>query len=463
MTGTDFTRDYLDFLKYCRTERDVIQYAARLLNANKDIKYETRSGRGLVAVRRTGRNDPVRIIGAHVDSPRIDLKMNPLYCKDGLAYLDTHYYGGLKKYQWCTIPLGLAGVVYRPGDEGYVTRHVIRMGLPEWPGVPSSAKTSDRVFCINDLLPHLSRKRMDKPAREILEGEDMDVVAAIRPPWIDKKTDANLPDDKCGALAEAVTKLNMMLGISPGAGDFASSELSLVPAIDPAPVGLDGQMVGGYGQDDRSCAFAAIHAFIDSVKLKDGRNNTVLVLTDKEEIGSEGVTGAQCDWYYNTMLRLTGFDGQGVTIGGFDVPAGFPVDIRMISADVTAAYDPMFEDEQCERTAAKIGDGIAISKYTGSGGKYDASDASPEYVAAIRGLLDEAKVSYQFDEMGKVDAGGGGTIAMYFARRGIDVIDAGIPLLNMHSPFEIAAFRDIYSAYEAYTAFYANKMQEFGR
>ena len=461
MNANDFQKDYLDFLKYCRTERDVIQYAARLLNDNSEIRYETRSGRGLVAVRRTGRTDPVRIIGAHVDSPRIDLKMKPLYGKDGLAYLDTHYYGGIKKYQWCTIPLGLAGVVYRPGNEGYVTRHDIRMGLPAWPGVPSSAKTSDRVFCINDLLPHLSRKRMEKPAREILEGEDMDVVAAIRPGHLDKDADVAMPDDRNAAVRAAIAELGLNFGISSKEGDFASSELSLVPAIDPAPVGLDGQMVGGYGQDDRSCAFAAIHAFLDSIK--DGRNNTVLVLTDKEEIGSEGVTGAQCDWYYNTILRLTGFDGPGVTVGGITVAGGIPGDTCMISADVTAAYDPIFEDEQCDRTAAKIGDGIAISKYTGSGGKYDASDASPEYVAAIRGLLDEAKVSYQFDEMGKVDAGGGGTIAMYFARRGIDVIDAGIPLLNMHSPFEIAAFRDIYSAYGAYKAFYSNKLQDFGR
>ena len=456
-----FREEYLSFLRYCRTERDVLQYAARKLNEAGIKNYATRSGRGMVAVFRSGMTEPVRIIGAHVDSPRIDLKMNPLYGKDGLAYMDTHYYGGIKKYQWCTIPLGLAGVVYKPGNEGYVTRHEVRSGLPSWPGIPSSAMTSDRVFCINDLLPHLSGKRMDKPAKEILEGEDMDVIAGIRPGFLGKDADNGMNDSDNAAIREARGRLYREFGIENGKGDFASSELSLVPAIDPALVGLDGELVGGYGQDDRSCAFAAIHAFIESVK--DNSNNTVLVLTDKEEIGSEGVTGAQCDWYYNTMLRLTGFDTAGVAPGGINIPAGLPDDTRMISADVTAAYDPMFEDEQCKRTAAKLGDGIAITKYTGDGGKYDASDASPEYVAAIRGLLDEAKVSYQFEEMGKVDAGGGGTIAMYFARRGIDVIDAGIPLLNMHSPFEIAAFRDIYSAYEAYTAFFTNNMQEFGR
>lgn len=429
MEMDEFRTRYMEFLQYNRTEREVIENIKEALLKLPGVYVKTRADRGLVAVfNRFGR---VRIIGAHVDSPRIDLKMKPLYGSDGLCYLDTHYYGGITKYQWVTTPLGLDGIVCRPGQESVK----IRMGLPEHPTRP----TEPGVFCITDLLPHLSHKRMEeKTADEVIEGENMDIIAGIAPVGAKDNDD---DDDDNIATKNVQTLLKDRYGISKD--DLLSAELSLVPANNVSTVGFDGELVGGYGQDDRSCAWAAFSAFVDAVRSDTQHyNSIVLILTDKEEIGSEGVTGAQCDWYLDTMLELLELDKM-------------PKDAKMISADVTAAYDPMYSDAYCERVSAKLGEGAALSKYTGGGGKYDSSDASPEYVAWMRGVI--GSIKFQSDEMGKIDAGGGGTIAMFFARKGIDVIDIGIPILNMHSPFEIAAFRDIESARDIYREFYTVK------
>ena len=429
MEMDEFRTRYMEFLQYNRTEREVVENIGQALRSIDGVAVRTRADRGLVAV--LNRGGPVRIIGAHADSPRIDLKMKPLYGSDGMCYLDTHYYGGITKYQWVTTPLGMSGIVCSPGT----TSVKIRMGLPEHPSRP----TEPGVFCITDLLPHLSHKRMEeKKAGEVVDGENMDVIAGITPPG---KHDDD-PDSENNLAARHVQALLVRkYGIM--SDDLLSAELSLVPANNVSLVGFDGELVGGYGQDDRSCAWAAFEAFFDAATAETPCDNSiVLILTDKEEIGSEGVTGARCDWYMDTMLELLGL-------------GKLPDDTKMISADVTAAYDPMFDDEYCKRVSAKLGKGAALSKYTGGGGKYDASDASPEYVAWMRGVI--GGIPFQSDEMGKIDVGGGGTIAMFFARKGIDVIDIGVPILNMHSPFEIAAFRDIESARDIYREFYMVK------
>lgn len=448
----DLCNQYIEFLNYCRTERDVSEFAARYVESlskfvgpRKTVMVKQRGGRGLVAVFRNNAKS-VRIIGAHVDSPRIDIKANPLHEKDGHAYLDTHYYGGIKKYQWVATPLGMAGVVCtcnsKEGDcSNPVMRTVnVRYGLPvspEWQCNHKFTAKSDNVFCITDLLPHLADEYMNKPASKVVDGENMDIMAALpepRPESDDGKTE--------NPAVKRAVELLVKDGVIQSEKDFVSAELSLVPAFEPRLVGLDGEIIGGYGQDDRSCAYAALSAFGDYVlNASADQPSAVLILTDKEEIGSEGVTGAQCDWFYTTAVELLGIDRM-------------PDDTTMISADVTAAYDPMYGDAYCEHTSARLGGGVAINKYTGYGGKYDASDASPEFVAAIRWLLDERNVNYQVDEMGRVDNGGGGTIAMYYARRGIDVLDIGIPVLNMHSPFELIAERDLQAAYDAYNAFF---------
>jgi aspartyl aminopeptidase len=360
------------------------------------------------------------ILGAHVDSPRLDLKQNPLYEDSDFALLDTHYYGGIKKYQWTAIPLAMHGVFV----DGDGKKTDLRLGEDE----------GDPVFTITDLLPHLARDQMQKKASEAVEGEDLDILAGSRP-YKDEKA-----KDKVKLLA--LSLLHEKYGITER--DFAAAEIEFVPAFKARDVGFDGSMIGAYGHDDRCCAYPALRAIIDYGAGRAPPEKTgICYLSDKEEIGSVGNTGAQSLGFENFMAALC---GEGDLRRCFSSSA-------MLSADVNAAFDPTWAAVFDKRNSSYMGRGLVLAKYTGSGGKYDASDANAEFCSQVQTLLTRSKVPWQFGELGKVDKGGGGTIALHAARLGIDVIDCGVPVLSMHSPFEIISKIDLYYCFKGYMAF----------
>lgn len=432
-----FSDGYIDFLNRCKTERACVSYARKLAEEqgfeNIDGISRLKAGDKVYRINR-GKNiilavigsDPVaggtNIIASHIDSPRIDLKQNPLYDDSGLALFKTHYYGGLKKYQWTAIPLSLIGVVV--DSKG----NTINVSIGEDDGDP--------ILTITDLLPHLAVEQMTKKMTEAFTGEDLNLLVGSMPPEDGEKT---VKDAICTIIKEKYGFYEE---------DFVSAELEAVPAFKAGSVGLDSSMVGGYGQDDRVCAYTSLKAIFDA---EPGKRTAVCYLADKEEIGSIGNTGMKSRFFENFIAELIEKTEDNYN----DMYLRRALSNSMcLSADVAAALDPNYKSVSEERNTAYLGGGIAICKYTGARGKSSTSDANAEFMGKIRRLFDTANVAWQTSELGKVDMGGGGTVAQFIANLDVDTIDAGVALLSMHAPFEIASKADVYSAYLGYRAFF---------
>lgn len=429
----NYCREYMDFLNAARTEREAVRYAIekaedcgfRAYQPGQEVKpgdkiYFSNRGKALMlaVIGQETLDHGTVIAGAHVDAPRLDLKQIPMYEQDELCYLKTHYYGGIKKYQWVTIPLELHGVVALKNGE------VVDVCIGRNPDEPK--------FVITDLLPHLAADQMKKTMAEGITGEGLNLLIGSTPYDDEGKDRVKLA---------VLSMLNDSYGIVEE--DFLSAELTAVPAFDVSEVGLDRSMIGGYGHDDRVCAWAELKALF-SVELP--RRTCVCILADKEEIGSEGVSGMQSAAFDCFME---------------DLCTAQKVDLRRclersfcLSADVTAAFDPLYPEVSEKRSESKLNYGLAICKYTGARGKSSTSDASAEIVAYLRRLFDRENVVWQMAEMGKVDQGGGGTIAKYMANRNIDTIDAGVPVLSMHAPFEVVSKLDCYMTFKGILAAY---------
>ena len=373
----------------------------------------------------------MNILGSHIDSPRLDVKQNPLYEKDFLVYLNTHYYGGIKKYQWVTLPLAIHGVVCKKDGTSV--------------NVCVGECAEDPVFCISDILPHLAQKQMKETASDFITGESLDLILGSGIPSKDDDENSDDKKEKPSAKKAILALLKEKYGIEEE--DFGSAELEIVPAGLARDLGFDRSLILGYGQDDRSCAYTSARALIES---KAGKRTNCCLCVDKEEIGSVGATGMGSHFFENALAEVIA-----------RLPEGYSdlalrrclAACSMLSSDVNAAYDPMNPDLFDRANASFLNGGIEFNKYTGSRGKSGASDANPEFIAKLRGLLDKANVKYQMAELGKVDQGGGGTIAYLAAKYGMNVLDAGVSVLSMHAPWEITAKEDIEQAYEAYKAF----------
>ncbi|GHV17756.1 M18 family aminopeptidase [Spirochaetia bacterium] len=442
--------EYKQFLDRGKTEREFTALTAAALEKAgfRDIDsllsqggvlppgtkvYQNNRGKSLVfaVIGKKPLTDGVNIIGGHVDSPRIDLKTNPIYEEAEFVFLDTQYYGGIKNYQWTTIPLSLHGVLIR--EDGQKVE--IRIG--EEPGDP--------VFTITDLLPHLAREQMQKKAVEVVPGEDLNILAGSKP----------FKDTK----AKDKVKLNFLRLLNEQYGlieqDFAGAELELVPAFNARDLGLDRSMIGAYGHDDRSCAFAAIKAALEIARAADAGNppdkTSIGLLTDKEEIGSVGNTGAQSRLFENFFAYLL----SGNTDSYSEITLRRALSrSAMLSADVNCAFDPNYDSVYEKKNASYFGKGVVLTKYTGSGGKGGGSDANAEFCGKIQGILNKRNIQWQYGDLGKVDKGGGNTIAKYVAHLGVEVLDCGIPVLSMHSPFEVISKIDLRTTVQAFTAFY---------
>ena len=434
----DVSSKYMSFLNKAKTEREFIKRARELANINgyKDImEFESlKPGDKIYFVNREksmylaiiGENsieNGIHIIGSHVDSPRLDLKPNPLYEDTGLAYLKTHYYGGIKKYQWTTIPLSMHGVIVKTNGE----KIEINIGEDE----------ADPIFTITDLLPHLAQDQMNKKLSRGIDGEDLNLLIGSIPYNTDK--------DGEKVKLNILNILNQKYGITEQ--DLASSELELVPAFKARTLGLDGSMIAAYGQDDKVCAYTSLHAMME---LEHVKNTAVCILADKEEIGSIGNTGMEShmfDFFISEILNKLGVNRPNLLDKVFCFS-------KMLSSDVDAGFDPIYASVSDKLNAGFLGNGISLNKYTGARGKSGASDANAEYVAWVRDLFEKNEIKYQMSELGKVDVGGGGTIAYILANKGVDVIDCGVGVLSMHAPYEVTSKYDIYTAYRAYKAFW---------
>lgn len=367
----------------------------------------------------------MNILGAHIDSPRIDIKQNPLYEDTDLAYLDTHYYGGVKKYQWVALPLAIHGVIVK--KDGTVAE--VNVGEDE----------EDPVVYITDLLIHLAGKQLQKTAAEVIEGENLDILIGSRPL-------SELPDDKKKeAVKENILKL-LKEKYDVEEEDFLSAELEIVPAGKARDCGLDRSMVAGYGQDDRVCAYTS---FLAMLEMEDPKRTSCCLLTDKEEIGSVGATGMQSRFFENSVAEL--LEGMGC-YSEMTLRRALKNSF-MLSSDVSAGYDPAYGEAFEKKNAAYLGRGIVLNKFTGSRGKSGSNDANAEYVAKVRKIFDDHEIAFQTAELGKVDVGGGGTIAYICALYGMNVIDSGVSVLSMHAPWEVTSKADIYEAKKAYKAF----------
>ena len=434
----DLSKKYMDFLNVAKTEREFIKHARKLANENgyKDImEFDTlKPGDKIYFVNREKSmylaiigeksiEEGLHIIGSHVDSPRLDLKPNPLYEDTGLAYFKTHYYGGIKKYQWTTIPLSIHGVIVKANGE----KIEVNIGEDE----------EDPIFTITDLLPHLAQEQMEKKLKNGVDGEDLNLLIGSIPynsSKISEKVKLNI-----------LNILNQKYGITEA--DLTSSEIELVPAFKARSLGFDGSMVAAYGQDDKVCAYTSLHAMME---LENVKNTAVCILSDKEEIGSMGNTGMEShmfDFFISEILNKLGVNRPNLLDKVFCFS-------KMLSSDVDAGFDPIYASVSDKHNAGFLGKGISLNKYTGARGKSGASDANAEYVAWVRNILERNDIKYQIAELGKVDIGGGGTIAYIIANKGADVIDCGVPVLSMHAPYEVTSKYDIYSAYKTYKAFW---------
>lgn len=430
----DYAVGYMKYIDDSKTEREAvvasIKYAEKMgfteYNFGDKIsvgdkKYFNNRGKSLVLFK-IGKDDiakhGIRILASHIDAPRIDVKQNPLYEDSGMAFLKTHYYGGIKKYQWTAIPLALHGVVVLASGD------VVDVCIGEDDGDP--------VFYINDLLPHLAREQVTKPLATAIDGETLNVLVGGFP-FKDK-------DVKDKVKLSVLSKLNEKYGMQEA--DFLSAELSLVPAFKSRDVGLDRALIAAYGHDDRVCSYPALTAICEDMG---DAKTSIVVLADKEEIGSEGNTGMQCGVYEDIINEIA------VALG--KSPAMVRRNSKCLSADVTACFDPNFASVYEKRNSSMLSCGTAICKFTGSGGKSGSSDANAEFVGFVRKLFEENGVFWQTAELGRVDAGGGGTVAKFIAKLNIDVIDIGVPVISMHAPYELISKADLFSTYEAFKAF----------
>ena len=432
-----YAKGYINYLNNSKTEREIISSSKKIAEENgfKNIEKikELKPGDKVYYINHEksmylaiiGKDDiekGLNIIGAHADSPRLDLKPNPLYEDSELAFFKTHYYGGIKKYQWTTIPLAIHGVIVKANGE----KVEVKIGEDE----------NDPIFTITDLLPHLAQDQMEKKLKNGIDGEDLNLLVG------------SIPYDK--EVQEAV-KLNILNILNEKYGitevDFTSSELELVPAMPCRSMGFDNSMVAGYGQDDKICVYASLTALM---KIEKPKRTAVCIISDKEEIGSMGNTGMEShvfDTFIAEILNKMGINKPNLLDKVF-------CNSKMLSADVDAALDPIYASVSERNNASYLGKGVGLNKYTGARGKSGASDANAEFVAEVRNIFEKNNVRYQISELGKVDVGGGGTIAYILANKGVDVIDCGVPILSMHSPYEVSSKFDLYSAYQGYMAFW---------
>lgn len=432
--ANEFAKGYKFFLDKGKTERECVSFALNLLknngyeefDKNKKYKagdkiYSVNRGKAIIAgtIGTEDISEGIRINGAHIDSPRLDLKPNPLYERDEIAYFKTHYYGGIRKYQWGTIPLALHGVIVKKDGK------TIEINIGE--------NEEEPVFYISDLLPHLSAVQNERKLSEGLKGEELNIILGTLP--FDDE------DVKEPFKLYILSILNEKYGINER--DFARAELEIVPAAKSRDVGFDRSLIGGYGQDDRVCAYTAL---IAEVECKNPKYTTMTILTDKEEIGSVGNTGLNSHYVYDYITYIA---------------ENFGADVKdvckksaCLSSDVNAAFDPGFPDVYEKNNSCYLNHGCVLTKYTGSRGKGGSSDASAEFMAKITDIMDRAGVYWQIGELGAVDVGGGGTIAQFVAALNIDVVDLGVPIISMHSPFEISSKLDVYNTYLAFKAFY---------
>lgn len=425
---------YRAFLNAAKTERECISESVRLAQEfgyrhldgkvkPGDKVYVTAMGK-IAAFFQLGKaplTQGINILGAHVDSPRLDVKQKPLYEDEGLVYWDLHYYGGIKKYQWVTLPLAIHGIIVQKDGS------TISVTIGEDP--------ADPVLCVTDLLPHLASEQMEKKADKVIAGEALDALVGSIP----------LKDEKEKAVKANILRI-LKAQYNIEEDDFLSAELELVPAGQAREAGLDRSMIMAYGHDDRVCAYSSLYALLNA---QPSQRTLCCFLVDKEEIASTGATSAQSDFFKNALAEL------------LEATEGFSeLKLRrclqnstMLSSDVTAAFDPLYPSVSEKRTNAFLGKGINFSKYLGSRGKVSTNDANPEFIARLRRIMDEADVTYQMSELGHVDAGGGGTIASLFAQYGMQVMDCGVPVLSMHSPGEVVSKADLYEAVRCYRAF----------
>lgn len=444
----EFAEEYRKFISACKTERECVRTfveraeAAGYLDIKKVIAegiklesgarvYADNNGKALAMfiVGKKPMEEGMRILGAHVDSPRMDLKQNPFYEDTGLAMLDTHYYGGVKKYQWVTLPLALHGVVAKKDGS------VVEVNIGDKPGDP--------VFGVSDLLIHLAGEQMEKKAAKVIEGENLDLLIGSIPLAGEEKENAKdtVKENILGILKEEY-------GIEEE--DFLSAEIEVVPAGEARDYGFDRSMIMGYGHDDRVCAYPSFEAML--AKNETPEYTSVCLLVDKEEIGSVGATGMQSRFFENMTAEVMAAAGQYTELALRRALQNSHV----LSSDVSAAFDPNYPSVMDKKNAAYFGKGMVFNKYTGSRGKSGSNDASAEYVGKLRAVMDDGNVFYQTAELGKVDQGGGGTIAYILANYGMQVIDSGVAVLNMHAPWEIISKADLYEAYKGYVAFLAS-------
>ncbi|MBO7096688.1 MAG: aminopeptidase [Lachnospiraceae bacterium] len=445
--------EYIDFLSEGKTERECVDRIVNLAEANGYVELDKLIGSGKklktgdkvytvwmnksVCMFRIGKkpfSDGMNILGAHIDSPRMDVKSNPLYEKDDFALLDTHYYGGIKKYQYTALPLAIHGVVVKKDGS------TVEINIGEDP--------DDPVFFVSDLLIHLAQDQMEKKGSKVVEGEDLDVIVGNKPIALgaDVRKNAKVKEDKKDSVKNAILKI-LKEQYDFEEKDFYSAELEVVPAGRAREAGFDRSMILSYGQDDRVCAFTSLKAMLD---LPQCDRTICTILVDKEEIGSVGATGMRSKFFENAVAEVMNLCGE----------YNSEIDLKralsrscMLSSDVSAGVDPNYESVFEKKNAAFLGGGIVFNKFTGSRGKSGSNDANAEYIAAIRRVFEDAGISYQFAELGKVDQGGGGTIAYILALYGMNVIDSGVAVLNMHSPWEATSKADVYETYKGYIAF----------
>ncbi len=430
----DYAKGYMKYLDESKTEREATLASIALLEkcgfteyrlgdkiSVGDKKYLNQYGKSLVAFKvgeKDIEDDGIRLIAAHIDSPRLDLKQIPMYEDAGMGFLKTHYYGGVKKYQWTAIPLALHGVMVKADGE------VVNVNIGE--------NDDDPIFYINDLLPHLAARQMQETLGNAISGESLNILIGGLP-YDDKDV-----SDKIKLTALSI--LNEKYGVTEE--DFLSAELSLVPAFKARDIGFDRALIASYGHDDRVCAYPALTALVDNI---DTEHTVMVILADKEEIGSDGITGMQSDFLVDIIDEISrNLNKNRVVVRSKSI---------CLSADVTAAYDPNFADVYEKRNSSIISCGTSMCKYTGARGKSSTNDASAELVGFIRKLFNDNGVIWQTSELGKVDAGGGGTVAKYIANLNIQTVDIGVPVISMHAPYEVVSKADVYSTYEAFSAF----------
>lgn len=449
LLGENLVENYKIFLDNGKTEREcvaqIIQKARE--NGYKDISeyaelkagdkvYVQKMNKAIALFQLGSENieNGMNILGAHIDSPRLDAKQNPVYENNFITYLNTHYYGGIKKYQWVTLPLAIHGVICKTDGK------IINVSIGE--------NSEDPVFCISDILPHLAQEQMKRNASEIIKGEDLDVILGsyyFKKEEKDEKDKKKKKEEKITSKKIIVKLLKDMYGIEEK--DLESAELEIVPAGKARDCGLDRSLIMGYGQDDRSCAFTSFAALMDS---KPAKRTSCCLCVDKEEIGSVGATGMDSHMFENSVAEIIA-----------RLPGGYSdltlrrclANCNMLSSDVNAAFDPMNASLFDKNNTSFLGGGLVFNKYTGSRGKSGASDCNAEFIAKVRGTMEKSEVKYQMAELGKVDQGGGGTIAYLAAKYGMNVLDAGVSVLSMHAPWEITAREDIVQAYNGYKAF----------